>query len=89
MAENLQFKVTDNPQTSLQQSTYVYAGDIREAARNLDQTTKGIAESTADIVHKTTEIIVSTSGRMTAIQMPTFPTGSRGPRSTGQTEPRP
>jgi len=56
---------------------------------NIDQTTKGIAENTAHIIHKTREIIVSVFEWIAIVQIPTFPTGSRGPRTIGQTEPRP
>ena len=59
-------------QISLQQSTY-------QSTRNIDQATKVIAESTADIVHKTREIIVSAFGWITVAQILTAPTGSGGP----------
>jgi len=84
-------------QISLQQSTYESTRDIHDVAKdthevtaNIAQTTKGIAESATDIAHKARDIIVSAFGWITVVQIPTFPlTGSRGPRTIGQAEPRP
>jgi len=90
-------------QTSLQQSTYENTKDIHEVSmdihkisslqlgisRNTDKETKGIAETTADIVHKAREIIVSVIGRTPVVEaLIVFPTGSCGPRNLGRTQPR-
>ena len=53
-------------QISLQQSTY-------ESTKHIDMTARGIAVSTADIVHKTREIIVSPVGSGLVVQILTFP----------------
>lgn len=76
-------------QTSIQQGTYENTGAIREAVKNIDKTTKGIAESAGDISHKAREITVCVTERVTFVQVLIFPTGSRGPRSPGQTQPHP
>jgi hypothetical protein len=60
-------------QTSLQQSTYDNTRDIHEVSKNIDQTTKGIAENTADIVHKAREIIVSVAAGSTVVETLMFP----------------
>jgi len=72
-------------QTSLQQSMYNNTRDTCEVSRNINQTTKGIAENTVEIVHKARDIIVGIVERTPVVEALTFLTGSRGSRNPGQT----
>ena len=51
---------------------YKNTRDTHEVSRNIDQTTKGIAENTTDIVHKAKEIIVSVLGGTPVVKTLTF-----------------